>query len=76
MTEIRTLQKMDYHWTDEHIMYDVDRGEFIAYDEVGEEHSRWDTLNQARDALVVYSVVQLGQVATQYSRNLKTGDSK
>lgn len=61
MTTIMKLQKMEPHWTDSHILFDVDTEEFIAYDETGAEHSRWSTLNQARDALVIYATVYLGQ---------------
>ena len=66
MTTIMTLQKMESHWTDDHILFDVDTEEFIAYDEAGLEHSRWSTMNQARDALVVYTAVHLGQASVDY----------
>ena len=60
MKNLMTLQKMESHWTDTHIRFDETTGEYVAYDEAALEHSRWPTLNQARDALVAYAVLELG----------------
>ena len=54
-----TLQKTEPHWTDNHIRFDESTGEYVAFDEAALEHSRWSTLNEARDALVIYAVVEL-----------------
>ena len=53
---------MKPHWTDPHILFDENEGKFIAYDEAGLEHSRWDSHNEARDALVIYAAVELENV--------------
>lgn len=53
---------MKPHWTDPHILFDENEGKFIAYDEAGLEHSRWNTHNEARDALVIYAAVELKNV--------------
>ena len=66
MKNMPTLQKMVSHWTDTHIRFDESTGEYVAFDEAALEHSRWATLNQARDALVVYAVVELGHSVNNY----------
>ena len=59
MNNLMTSQKTEPHWTDAHIRFDEITEEYVAYNEAGLEHSRWSTLNEARDALVIYAVVEL-----------------
>ena len=52
-------EKNNHHWTDTHIIQDKNSKEYVAYDEVGLEHSRHMKYNDARDALIVYNYTEL-----------------
>jgi hypothetical protein len=42
MTELKKLPESG-HWTDNHILFDVETQEFVAFDEAGLEHGRYKT---------------------------------
>ena len=58
------------HWTDPHIRHDGSH--WIAYDEAGLEHGKYETHNEARDALVVYEAVYLSTRGMMFQMQSKS----
>lgn len=61
---------MSKHWTDDHIKQNGER--FTAFDEAGMVHGVYETHDEARDALVVYSALCL----SDEGKRLRTEERK